>query len=110
VRSHVPDSTHPTYPPPPLSELRRRAAWRAKATPRRRSWSQHPAQPAQVEGPSQTEINACNQAELHATTLKYIAMKKDSQPPNTRDAYGPRQKEWRKWCLRKRFADGELAT
>jgi hypothetical protein len=29
---------------------------------------------------------------------------------NTRDAYGPRQKEWREWCLRKRFADGELVT
>jgi hypothetical protein len=58
----------------------------------------HPAQPAQVdpaEGPSQTEINARNQVELHATTLKYIAMKKDSRPSNTRDAYGPRQKEWR---------------
>ena len=57
---------------------------------------QHPAQPAQVdlhEGSSQTEINARNQVELHATTLKYIAMKKDSRPPNTRDAYGPRQKE-----------------
>ena len=26
------------------------------------------------------------------------------------DAYGPRQKEWREWCLRKRFADGELVT
>jgi hypothetical protein len=37
-------------------------------------------------------------------------MKKDSRPPNTRDAYGPRQKEWREWCLRKRFADGELVT
>ena len=72
-----------------------------------------PQQPAQVippEGPSQTEINARNQVELHATTLKYIAMKKDSRPVNTRDAYGPRQKEWREWCLRKRFADGELVT
>jgi hypothetical protein len=37
-------------------------------------------------------------------------MKKDSRPPNTRDAYGPRQKEWREWCLRKRFADGEIVT
>ena len=74
---------------------------------------QRPAQPAQVvlpRGPSQTEINARNQVELHATTLKYIAMKKDSRPPNTRDAYEPRQKEWREWCLRKRFADGELVT
>jgi len=40
--------------------------------------------------PSQTEINARNQVELHATTLKYIAMKRDSRPPNTQDAYGPR--------------------
>ena len=72
-----------------------------------------PRQPAQVdppEGPSQTEINARNQVELHATTLKYIIMKKDSRSPNTRDAYGPRQKEWREWCRRKRFADGELVT
>jgi len=37
-------------------------------------------------------------------------MKKDSRSPNKRDAYGPRQKEWREWCLRKRFADGELVT
>ena len=40
----------------------------------------HPAQPAQVDPPeslSQTEINARNQIELHATTLRYIAMKKD---------------------------------
>lgn len=37
-------------------------------------------------------------------------MEKDSRPPNTRDAYGPRQKQWREWCLRKRFADGELVT
>ena len=62
------------------------------------------------EGPSQTEINARNQVELHATTLKYIAMKKDSRPPNTRDTYGPRQKEWGERCRRKRFADGELVT
>jgi hypothetical protein len=56
------------------------------------SGPRHPAQPAQVDPPestSQTEINARNQVELHATTLKYIAMKKDSRPPNTRDAYGP---------------------
>jgi hypothetical protein len=72
-----------------------------------------PAAATQVilpEGPSQTEINARNQVELHATTLKYIAMKKDSRPANIHDAYGPRQKEWREWCLRKRFADGELVT
>ena len=62
------------------------------------------------EGPSQTEINARNQVELHATTLKYIAMKKYSRPPNTRDTYGPRQKEWGEWCRCKRFADGELVT
>lgn len=60
------------------------------------------------EGPSQTEVNARNQVELHATTLKYIAMKRDSRPANTQDAYGPRQKEWREWCLRKQFADGEV--
>jgi hypothetical protein len=40
------------------------------------------AQVIPPEGPSQTEINARNQVELHATTLKYIAMKKDFiQPP-----------------------------
>jgi hypothetical protein len=50
------------------------------------------------------------QVELHATTLKYNTMKKDSRPPNTRDAYEPRQREWRQWCGRKRFADGELVT
>jgi hypothetical protein len=41
----------------------------------------HLAQPPQVdlpEGLSQTEVNARNQVELHATTLRYIAMKKDS--------------------------------
>jgi hypothetical protein len=86
------------------------------------SWFQHrgrspqrpqPAAAAQVilpEGPSQTEINARNQVELHATTLKYITMKRDSRLANTHDAYGPRQKEWREWYLRKRFADGELIT
>jgi hypothetical protein len=38
----------------------------------------HLAQPPQVdlpEGLSQTEVNARNQVELHATTLRYIAMK-----------------------------------
>ena len=59
---------------------------------------------------SQTEINARNQVELHATTLKYLALRRDSRPASTQDAYGPRQKEWREWCLRKRFADGELVT
>ena len=77
--------------------------------PARPSWPPPPPPPIE-EALSQTEINARNQVELHATTLKYLAMKRDSRPPNTQDAYGPRQKEWREWCSRKRFADGELVT
>jgi hypothetical protein len=82
-------------------ETRARAARRATPSP----------PPPLVEAaPSQTEINARNLVEIQATTLKYLAMKRQSRPPNTQDAYGPRQKEWREWCLRKRFADGELVT
>jgi hypothetical protein len=48
------------------------------------------AQVIPPEGPSQTEINSRNQVELHATTLKYITMKRDSRLANTHDAYRPR--------------------
>jgi len=60
--------------------------------------------------PTQTEVNALNQVELHATKLKYITMRKEFRPANTQDAYSPRQKEWREWCARKRYADGEIVT
>ena len=104
----VPDLQHPSSPStPPAAPA---APPVAPTAPPRPPYTPQPARSVPDDGPSQTEINARNQVELHETTLKYIAMKRDSRPLNTQDAYGPRQKEWREWCLRKRFADGELVT
>ena len=101
LQHHSSPSTPPAAPAaPPV----------APAAPPPPPYAPQPARSVPDDGLSQTEINARNQVELHETTLKYIAMKRDSRPLNTRDAYGPRQKEWRAWCLRKRFADGELVT
>ena len=106
----APDLQHPSSPSMPHAAPAAPPVAPAAPLLLAAPYAPQPVRSVPDDGPSQTEINARNQVELHETTLKYIAMKRDSQPLNTRDAFGPRQKEWRAWCLRKRFADGELVT
>ena len=56
------------------------------------------------------ELNARNNAELRANAQHILTMIQDTRPRNTSVAYEPKQKEFKDFCARKQYQDGETVT
>ena len=61
-------------------------------------------------GPGRLELNAANNAELRANAQNILSIIHDARPKTTSDAYEPKQEEFREFCTRKRYQDGDTVT
>ncbi|OAD71595.1 hypothetical protein PHYBLDRAFT_170258 [Phycomyces blakesleeanus NRRL 1555(-)] len=51
-----------------------------------------------------------NTSAMYSSNQLVLAQNLDQRPTNTTKAYLAKQEEWRQWCLKKEFGDGELVN
>jgi hypothetical protein len=56
------------------------------------------------------ELNARNNDELRSNAQNILAMIQEGRPKNTTAAYKPKQKEFKTFCARKQYHDGDTVT
>ncbi len=68
-------------------------------------------QKAALGAPRQrVERNTANNAELRANTQRILSVIHEYRPKNTAAAYEPKQEEFREFCRRKQYCDGDTVT
>ena len=67
---------------------------------------------ARLQAPtrSREEVNIANNAELRANAQHILTMIRASRPKNTALVYQPKQEEFKQFCARKGYCDGETVT
>ena len=59
---------------------------------------------------SRREVDAANTAELHANAQTILSIIHDARPKTTSDTYEPKQDEFKAFCARKQYWDGNTVT
>ena len=69
-----------------------------------------PSVGALLAGPSRVRLNAQNNTELRVNAQNILAMIQDARPKNTLASYEPKQEEFKAFCARKQYQDGDTVT